>query len=55
MKIKISYIETERFQVANLLQVIVNQLPNAKQRETNNHPPYKHIYLTIKEPRKRNK
>lgn len=46
MKITIAYIEAEGGRVAATVDAIKQLLPTAKVRESERHPPFKHIYLS---------
>ena len=48
MKITLAYIPEEEQEAAATLAVLRHRLPAAKVRKSNQHPPYKHIYLAVK-------
>ena len=50
MKYKISYLPEEGEEAAAGLAVLQRLYPAAKVRESDAHPPFKHIYLTTKKP-----
>lgn len=52
MKIKIAYGPGESLQAVRVSEAIRELLPAAQVKESEAHPPYKHIYLTTKEPKK---
>lgn len=52
MKIQISYIDTEKTEAAAAVAALRAALPGADPRHRENHPPRKHIYITIPEPKK---
>lgn len=52
MKIKIAYGPGESLQAARVSEAIREQLPTVRVKESDAHPPYKHIYITTKEPQK---
>jgi hypothetical protein len=49
MKIQISYIKSEEKTVCAILAAIRSVLPGATTRNKENHPPRKHIYITLPE------
>jgi hypothetical protein len=55
VKIAISYIPDEEQQKASATLATLQRLhPDAKVKRGDRHPPYKHIYLTVKNPIKPN-
>lgn len=50
MKITIAYIPDEQREVAAILAVLRQLHPGAKARNSERHPPFKHIYITTKKP-----
>ena len=51
MKIQISYIKKEEREAAAAVAALQSALPNADPRYKEKHPPRKHIYITIPEPK----
>ena len=52
MKITISYIEAEKNTAAADLNALLQRHPGAKVKSSEKHPPFKHIYLSIKKEEK---
>ena len=51
MKIQISYIKAEEKEAAAAVAALRSALPGMDPRPKENHPPRKHIYITIPEPK----
>lgn len=49
MKIKMSYPPEERWIAAAISAFVRHLCPGTKVRESDRHPPYRHIYLTTKQ------
>ena len=50
MKITLAYLETERKSAAAVLAALLRLFPTANIRESDRHPPYKHMYVTTRKP-----
>lgn len=50
MKIAITYLPEEAGTLNPILHFLWHYLPGVKTRESDHHPPYKHVYLTTKKP-----
>ena len=50
MKIKITYLPGEEKRAYLLAQLATNVLPKSKVKERQEHPPYRHIYISSKPP-----
>ena len=48
MKISITYLPEEAKTLSPILRFLQHYLPEVKARESDRHPPFKHIYLTTK-------
>lgn len=53
MKITISYIEDEQKEAATIVAVLRRLQPGVKVRESDRHPPFKHVYMNTTKPGKR--
>lgn len=53
MKIRIAYLPEEAQEAGAVLAALLRLFPAAKVRKTDDHPPYKHTYLTTRKPAKR--
>lgn len=49
MKLKLTYIPEEENRAAAVLAALLRRFPGARVRRSHRHPPFKHIYLSIKE------
>lgn len=52
MKITIAYIPAEEKDITISVAVLRHIFPDIKVRKSEQHPPFKHIYLTTKKPEK---
>ena len=52
MKISIAHLPEEQEKAAGTLAALLHLHPGAKVRKSDRHPPFKHIYLTVKIPLK---
>ena len=50
MKITIAYTEEEQREAATICEFARDLIKPEKVRRKNNHPPFRHIYLTTKKP-----
>lgn len=50
MKISVAYIPAEQEEAAAVLAALRRLCPGIKVKESDRHPPFKHIYLTTKKP-----
>lgn len=50
MKLSISFLPDESAVARGLTSIIKSYFKKCKIRETDNHPPYKHIYIAIEKP-----
>lgn len=53
MKITIAYISDEQETVTTTVAALLRIYPGIRVRESDRHPPFKHIYLTTTKPGKR--
>lgn len=53
MKITIAYIPEEEPEVAAVVAAIRSINPDITARKSERHPPFKHLYLTTRKPKKR--
>ncbi len=53
MKVTIAYLPEEAQDVAMTMATIRSKFPRIKMRESDRHPPFRHIYLTTKNPANR--
>ena len=52
MKIKIAYQPEEAEAAEAVAAAVRDKLPQARQKESEVHPPYRHIYITTPQPEK---
>lgn len=53
MKIKLSCLPEEQASADYLRDLLKRELPTAKIRECQEHPPFRHIYLTVEKSKRR--
>ena len=53
MKITLAYIQDEQEDAANTVVALRRLYPGIRMRESGRQPPFKHLYLTTKKPKKR--
>lgn len=52
MKITVAYLPEEEQEASAALDALRRQHPGAKIHKSENHPPFRHIYLAIRKPEK---
>lgn len=54
MKIKLTFLDTEKKELAAVMAALLRLFPDARPKLSDKRPPYKHMYFRIRTPEKKN-